>query len=253
MRWDAAQEALIQIVTKLDRFAGHSGFTTWAYRVATNKFLSIARVRGDDVLDVDWLKDELARLPPVGVAPPGEIDEDLLAEEIKIGCTLGMLLILEPGHRMAYVLGEIMGLDHATAASILDIAPATYRKRLQRSRGQIRNLMRSRCGLYDPRNTCRCPNWIPTAIEAGRLNPHQLAYGASHETARRFPGLLAQLRNLEEAERAGALYRSHPEVTIKADLASFIDRLSTTWPRPAHQGPRDHSGHTLRSTLGSGE
>src|SRR5687767_8537462 len=37
---DATQEALVRIVTQLDHFSGRSAFTTWAYRVATNDFLS---------------------------------------------------------------------------------------------------------------------------------------------------------------------------------------------------------------------
>ena len=40
---DASQEALIQIVTRLDRFSGRSAFETWAYSVASRKFLSMAR------------------------------------------------------------------------------------------------------------------------------------------------------------------------------------------------------------------
>ena len=40
---DASQEALIQVVTRLDRFSGRSAFETWAYSVASRTFLSIAR------------------------------------------------------------------------------------------------------------------------------------------------------------------------------------------------------------------
>src|SRR3954470_21287808 len=40
---DASQEALIQIVTRLDRFSGRSAFETWAYSVASREFLSVAR------------------------------------------------------------------------------------------------------------------------------------------------------------------------------------------------------------------
>ena len=49
-----------------------------------------------------------------GHAPPPDVDAELLAQELRIGCTLAMLLCLDPAHRMAYILGEIMGLDHRT-------------------------------------------------------------------------------------------------------------------------------------------
>jgi hypothetical protein len=47
----------------------------------------------------------------------------------------------------------------------------------------------------------------------------------SIEQARRFPQVLDQIRRLDEAERAGALYRAHPEAHPKADLAGFVRRL----------------------------
>lgn len=227
---DAAQEALIQIVTKLDRFDGRSEITTWAYRVATNKFLSISRSRRDEVIDIEWFSRELTRpLFPAEVSS-GDLDQELLAEEIKVGCTLGMLLCLEPGHRMAYVLGEIMGLDQATGAAIMEISPAAFRKRLQRSRGQITDLMRSRCGLFDPTNACRCDRRVPIALNEGWVDPENLLFAPSRKQIRRFPAVLAEIRRLEEAERAGALYRSHPEAPMNADLAGFVERLFTEWP-----------------------
>ena len=62
---DASQEALIQIVTRLDRFSGRSAFTTWAYSVATRRFLSLARPGGPTFEEFD---EELAHVPAPAAA-----------------------------------------------------------------------------------------------------------------------------------------------------------------------------------------
>ena len=54
---------------------------------------------------------------------------------------------------------------------------------------------------------------------------HRLVRAGPIEQARRFPRVLDEIRRLGEAERAGALYRAHPEAHPKADLAGFIRRL----------------------------
>lgn len=222
---DAAQEALIQIVTRLDRFGSRSLFTTWAYRVATNRFLSIARARSGPQASFDDLAEELATQPVGGAAPPPGADEALLAEEVRVGCTLAMLHALDPAQRMAFILGEIMGLDHRTAADVLDISPAAFRKRLQRARDDLAAFMRAECGLFDPGNPCRCEARIPYAMERGRLDPDDLVFAGPSDAVRRYPEVLAEIRRLEEAERAGALFRAHPEVRATAGLADFVARL----------------------------
>ena len=224
---DAGQEALIQIVTRLDRFKGRSAFSTWVYRVATNKFLSMARTRNErHALSFEEFDRDLATVSMTSKLPTIEdVDERLLMEEAKIGCTLAMLRCLDRGHRMAYVLGEIMELDHTTGAEILAISPAAFRKRLQRARTRITELMRARCGLFDSANACRCHLRVPVAIELGRIDPHDLLYATSAEQARRFPQVLQVIRRLDEAERAGALYRSHPEMRTQADFEQFFDGI----------------------------
>jgi hypothetical protein len=85
--------------------------------------------------------------------------------------------------------------------------------------------MSRRCGLFDPANPCRCHKRLPVAIELGRIDPHELLRAGPVEQARRFPRVLEEIRRLEEAERAGALYRACPETHPKADLTGFIHRL----------------------------
>lgn len=148
---DATQEALVQVVTKLDRFDGRSAFSTWVYRVATNRFLSTARSPAERMaMTFEEFDEDLATIPaPTGAVQIPDVDDALLAEEVKIGCTTAMLLCLDRGHRLAFALGEILELDHNIAAEILDTSPGAFRKRLQRARSKITNLMRQRCGLYD--------------------------------------------------------------------------------------------------------
>jgi len=60
-----------------------------------------------------------------------------LVEEAKIGCMNGILMCLNRDQRLAYVLGALFELPDALAAEILEIQPATFRKRLQRARDDI--------------------------------------------------------------------------------------------------------------------
>ena len=220
---DASQEALVQIVTKLDRFDRESAFATWAYRVAVNKFLSLKRspvekaARSFEELDDDLATDT----GPLAARAP-DVDRELLLAEVRIGCTLAMLACLERASRMAYILGEIVELDHADASYVLGCSPAAYRQRLARARARVTDLMRRRCGVFDGANLCQCEARIPVATARGYVNPRSLVYATSPDAARAFPDVEAHIRRLEEAQRAAAIYQSHPEPRSRADLAARL-------------------------------
>ena len=42
---DAAQEALVRVVTRLAQFRGESAFSTWAYRIAVRRILDFREQR----------------------------------------------------------------------------------------------------------------------------------------------------------------------------------------------------------------
>jgi hypothetical protein len=74
----------------------------------------------------------------------------ILFQEIRVGCTLGMLLWLDRPHRLAYILGEILEIDGNEGSAILGVRQVTFRKRLERPRTQIVEFMQARCGLANP-------------------------------------------------------------------------------------------------------
>lgn len=229
---DAMQEILIRVITGLGGFRGQSRFRTWVYRIACNTLLSLRTQRMErQALSFEEFGEDLVRgLSDARLITKSEVDKALLLEEVKIGCTLAMLLCLDRDHRLAYILGEIMDLDHNEASEVLETPPGTFRKRLSRARKAITSFMLSRCGLVNPANPCRCRKRVSTAISLGRVDPARLTFASSLAQAKGFPQVLKAIRNLEALQRAAALYRSHPEPKASERLALWLRKLVAEQP-----------------------
>ena len=212
---DATQEILVKVATRLSTFRGDARVTTWAYRVAVNHLLTTRRRRAEDpALTFAAFGRDLAEGLDAAHDPRG-VDEGLLAEEVMVGCTQGMLLCLDREHRMAYVLGDVLGFPSDEAAAVCDVAPAAFRKRLQRARARLRAFMAGHCGLLDPANECRCRRRIGAAIARGRVDPDDLLF------ARRVGALK---HDMEHFTDAGAIFRSHPELRAAPGLVDAVMR-----------------------------
>ncbi|MGH8598208.1 MAG: RNA polymerase sigma factor [Gammaproteobacteria bacterium] len=228
---DITQDILIRIITGLGGFRGESGFRTWVYRVACNALLTRKQRIQHQALSFDEFGADLSHgLSDAPLRVDGDLDGVMLLEEVKIGCTLAMLQCLDRDHRLAYILGEIIELDHIHAAEALETTPAAFRKRLSRARANITEFMTAHCGLINPSNACRCRRRVGTAVAVGRVNPSELRFATSLQQAKRFPGLLAKIRRLEESRRAVALYRSHPTATASADFIAWLKQLLAELP-----------------------
>ena len=154
--------------------------------------------------------------------------DSILFQEIRVGCTLGMLLCLDRPHRLAYILGEILEMDGNEASAILGVRPVTFRKRLERARAQIVDFMQARCGLANARNACRCRRRLKQAVERKRVDRQNLLFGHDPENARAFSKVLVNIRQLEETQRAVALFRSHPEYAVPNFTIAVRDLLNSS-------------------------
>lgn len=224
---DAAQEILVRVITNLGGFRGESSFRTWVYRVASNHLLTTRKRRAErEEISFESFAEDLDR--GLGDGPPERVPEAerrLLVEEVKIGCSQGMLLCLDRGHRLAYVLGEILGLDGPTGAEVLEITPAAFRKRLSRARRRLHGFLRRKCGLVDADNACRCGRRVEYAVEQGRVDPDDLHF-AGHP-ARSPEDDLAQ-KGVEEVEALrdeAAVLRTNPEFGAPRDFAAALADL----------------------------
>lgn len=227
---DATQEILFRIITSVATFRGESTFRTWALRVATNHLLNVRRSRVErqsltfDAFGKD-LADGLADPGDAPAPPADEADQRLLEEEVKIGCTQAMLLCLDRDERIAYILGDVFELQSDEAGEVLGIEPATYRKRLSRARGRVRQFMGDHCSLLVADAPCSCARRVRPAIDRGRIDPKNLLFaGRGSASVRRLP-ILEAVGEMERLHEIAAIHQSHPKYQAPSRVADTIRRV----------------------------
>ncbi|MBL8202998.1 MAG: sigma-70 family RNA polymerase sigma factor [Blastocatellia bacterium] len=218
---DATQEILVRIVTRLSQFDFRSKLKTWAFRVAANYILDVKKSAVERLhLSFEQFAQDLHE--GLGMEAPDETEHSLLIEEVKVGCSLGMLQCLDRPHRLAYVLGEILEMSGPEAAEALEISPDLFRKRLQTARAAILTFTQSHCGLVSDAATCSCNRQVPAALRAGKVRADGCNYAAN---ATSFQQARAVVRQVDEARRAFALHRSSQP---RASSINFARRLMET-------------------------
>ena len=224
---DATQEILIKVVTSLASFEGRSRLRTWLYRIAVNHLLNMKRTRAEEIsYTFERYGDGLDSTPDLDLPDPSAVPADvqLLVDEARIGCTMGMLLCLDREQRLAYVLGEIFGVTDAVGAELLDVSRDAFRQRLSRARRDLHQFMDRKCGLVNSANPCRCARKTQAFINAGFVDPARLLFATPHVTRIRelAPKVHQDLNELDAA--CAAVHRDHPFQTPPA-LAGAIRNL----------------------------
>ncbi len=174
---DATQEILVRITTRLASFEGRSKLTTWAYTISTRILL---RARRSPTEAAVGTADDYATFLVTHLAtddfPAQGAEYRELCEEVRISCTDGMLLCLIRPQRIAYLLGDVVGLSDVEGSAICECTPAAFRQRLARSRATLRRIIDRRCGLIDPTNPCSCGRQIEGSIDTGILDRNNLTF-----------------------------------------------------------------------------
>jgi RNA polymerase sigma factor (sigma-70 family) len=225
---DATQEILIRVITSLGSFRGESAFSTWVYRVAANHLLTTRKRRAErEELTFARFGEQLAEgLGGAEPDPADEVERRLLVEEVKIGCSQGMLLCLDRDHRLAYLLGEVFRLTGQESAEILGITPGAFRQRLARARRRLHGFMRGHCGIVNPANPCRCARRVDHAVRIGRVEPDRLLFAAG-PTLPPDERTREVIREMERLHSAADLLRGHPRYaapeTVLAAIRGLLD------------------------------
>ena len=142
---DATQEAMLAIVRGLARFDGHSLFSTWVYRVATNAALDELRRRKRRPEPVTFVDRPGGDGPRAGemtatrsLGGVQRIADLRLDEQLALQVDVeAALATLAPEFRAAVTLRDLCGLDYAEISEILGIPGGTVRSRISRGRAAL--------------------------------------------------------------------------------------------------------------------
>jgi RNA polymerase sigma factor (sigma-70 family) len=230
---DATQEILIRLVTHLGSFRGESAFTTWAYRVASNHLLTTRKRRAErEELTFERFSEQLnAGLVGEAPGPAAEVENRLLVEEVKLGCSQGMLLCLDRDHRLAYILGDVFGVNSQEAAEIVGISPVAFRKRLSRARSRLHGFMERKCGLVNAANPCRCAHRVNHAVRVGRVDPDELLFATHPVRLEPDEATHEVVHEMDQLHSAAELLRGHPDYAAPGQATEVIRGLLDRSPR----------------------
>jgi RNA polymerase sigma factor (sigma-70 family) len=216
---DAVQECLLRVITHLSEFRKESRFATWATRIAVNAILDFrsgiarqARYGFDEfAAGLAAGRDDSARENPA---------DALLLKEAKTLCSRALLQCLDAEHRLAFVLGEILEFESDDAANVLEIQPATYRKRLSRARAELTAALAKECSVHTPEAPCACHRRLPAALRAGQIDPAALEVKLDD-----LRSLRRRLVVLQAEPRTSALYQGDETPGVREEVLSKL-RLS---------------------------
>ena len=124
---DALQEAMLQIVRKLDHYDGRSAFGTWAYRLTANVCLDELRRRKRRPEPADLAEDV-----PVADVSSAALDRQVVEDA---------LARLPDDYRAAVVLRDLCGYDYAEIAELTKVPIGTVRSRIARGRGALAGII----------------------------------------------------------------------------------------------------------------
>ncbi len=221
---DATQEILIKVITKLSSFEFKSKFKTWVYRIAVNYLISNKKIMDKDPKPTfDSFKTDLER-------DLEEVDEFInypeysaMLNELRIFCTISMLMCFSPSYRMAYILGDIFELEHQEASQILGLSKDTYRKQLSRARIKLIKFMTSTCSLANEHASCSCERKLKGAICRGRVSPKHMKF--SHISDSTYPEIQQRAKETQKELKTVTLQRSITHHKYPSKLSELLETL----------------------------
>src|SRR5438552_12092738 len=140
---DLTQETFLKAYTALGRFRHDAGFYTWLYQIAVHLCIdhNRKRKRYQEPLPLDGslLRDLGAE--PQDMSPTNDPERSTINVHLRAAIHAALQRLSEP-FRTAVVLHDIEGLSQEEIAAIMQCPLGTAKSRIQRGRGQLRDLLR---------------------------------------------------------------------------------------------------------------
>ena len=143
---DVAQEVFVAVFKHVDGFRGDSKFSTWLFRIATNRAKNrvkyLARRNHQKHQDIDDTPESNIEENPVG-GKTSRPDKKAMGNELQEIVQEG-LQELNDKHRTVIVLRDVENLTYTEISEVLEVAEGTVKSRLYRARSQLKDFVDDR-------------------------------------------------------------------------------------------------------------
>ncbi|MFP4597282.1 MAG: sigma-70 family RNA polymerase sigma factor [Persicimonas sp.] len=143
---DVAQEVFVAVFKYIDSFRGEAKFSTWLYRIATNRAKNrikyLARRSHNKHQDIDDTPESKVNSNPAG-GGMFRPDEKALGNELHAIVKQGLETLSED-HRAVIVLRDVEGMTYEEIAEVCEVAEGTVKSRLYRARVALKEYVESR-------------------------------------------------------------------------------------------------------------
>lgn len=143
---EVAQEVFVAVFKHIDSFRGEAKFSTWLFRIATNRAKNrikyLARRNHKKHQDIDDTPESKIEKNPVGGHNPRP-DRKAMGNELE-GIVQDGIAQLNDKHRTVLVLRDVENLAYDEIAEVLEIAEGTVKSRLYRARAQLKEFVANR-------------------------------------------------------------------------------------------------------------
>lgn len=137
---DIAQEAVLAVVQRIDRFDRRRPFAPWLHRIVVNRSIDWVRARKRRAEVAPEAGDAaLVAAARAGASTADRVASDRLPEDI-----VAALGRLDPEDRAVVVLRHLLDYNSREIARMLGVPPGTVRTRLRRSLESLRPLLAGR-------------------------------------------------------------------------------------------------------------
>ena len=122
---DATQDILLKIITHLSSFRKESSFSTWVFRIAVNHLKSYQKhMFAKHPLSFEFYGQDIENAQLTDIPDlTQDVENSILAEELKMSCTNVMLQCLDTESRCIFILGTMFKIDSRIAGEILSLTP----------------------------------------------------------------------------------------------------------------------------------
>jgi RNA polymerase sigma-70 factor, ECF subfamily len=140
---DLTQETFLKAYTALGCFRREAGFYTWLYRIAVHLCIDYSRKRKrrQEPLPLDEYLRRDPSAEPEDPSPACDPERATLNLHLRAAIRTALPRLTEP-FRTAVILHDVEGLSQQEVAKIMNCPCGTAKSRIQRGRGQLRDLLR---------------------------------------------------------------------------------------------------------------